>query len=207
VALGSQLVDRGVAITPVTPVLQGELRWTSPAGWSLGVVAGSELRSPRLAETLVQLARAWPVSDNWQLQASLLYYDAPRRGRARPYRRAEADLSWIYRDVLTLNVSATRLPGVRGARTNVVAEANLRWPLARHLSLAAGAGLARFQSGVYGEYGDSRSNWYRYGQVGLVWTVGRWRAELDRIATDDAPPSRRRTGGVAPWLATLAWSF
>jgi len=214
VALSSQLVDRGLAITAATPVVQGELRWNTPGGWSLGVVAGSELRSPRLAESLVQLARTWPVSDDWQLQASLLYYDAPRHDRARPYRRAEADLSWIYRDVLTLNLAATRQPGEHDARTNIAAEANLRWPLSHHLALAAGAGLARFQGGSYGYGygyggygGEARSRWYRYGQAGLVWTAGGWRVELDRITTDEAPASRRGTGGVAPWLATAAWSF
>jgi hypothetical protein len=210
VALDSQLVDRGLAITPATPILQGEARWSSPTGWSLDLAAGSELRSPRLAEALAQLARAWQVSGNWQVQASLLYYDAPRRGRARPYRRMEADMSWIYRDVLTLGLSALRPLGDPDARTNLALDANLHWPLTRHLSLAAGAGVARFQRaayGYYGYYGETGSAYYGYGQLGLAWTAGRWRAELDRIATDGAPPSRRGTGGLSPWLASVSWSF
>jgi uncharacterized protein (TIGR02001 family) len=205
-ALTSQLVDRGLAITPATPVAQGELRWSSPAGWSLDVVAASELRSPQLAVAMVQVARAWPVAENWQVQGSLLYYDSPRRGWARAYRRAEANMTFIYRDVLTLNLSALHPLGVEDAHTNVAADANLRWPLTRHLSLAAGAGVARFQYG-YGYHGETHAGYYSYGQVGLVWAAGRWRAELDRIATDGAPPSRRGSGGLSPWLASVSWSF
>src|SRR3569623_370236 len=46
IALSSQLVDRGLAITPATPILQGAVSWASPAGWSLGVAAAVETRSP-----------------------------------------------------------------------------------------------------------------------------------------------------------------
>lgn len=209
VALTSQLVDRGLPITSATPVLQGELRWDSPTGWSFGVAAASELRSPRLAEGLLHVARSWPLSDNWQMQASVLYYDAPRRERARGYRRLEADLAWIYRDVLTLNLAALRPVGSDDAHTNPAAEANLHWPLTRRLSLLAGVGVARFQQGYgyYRHYGQSRSAYYRYGQAGLAWSSNRWRIELDRIATHGAPAARRYTGGLAPWLASVSWSF
>jgi uncharacterized protein (TIGR02001 family) len=210
VALTSQLVDRGLPITSATPVLQAELRWDSPTGWSLGAAGASELRSARLAEGMVHAAYSWPLSDNWQMQASALYYDAPRRGRARSYRRVEADLAWIYRDVFTLNLAALRPVGSRDARTHPAAEANLRWPLAHHLSLLVGVGVARFQHGSYGYYGsyaEPRPEYYRYGQAGLAWSAGRWHVELDRIATHGAPPARRGTGGLSPWLASVSWSF
>jgi len=208
VALTSQLVDRGLPITSTRPVLQGELRWDAPGGWSLGVAAASELRSTRLAEGLLHVARSWPLSTNWQMQASVLYYDAPRRERARGYRRVEADLAWIYRDILTLNLAALRPIGSPDAHANPVAEANLHWPLARHLSLLAGAGVARFQRGYgYYRYYGGGAGYYRYGQVGLAWSGERWRVELDRIATDGAPAARRGSGGLSPWLASVSWSF
>jgi hypothetical protein len=211
VALASQLVDRGLAITAATPVLQGEMHWSSPAGWALGAAAASEVRSPRLAEGVLDVARSWPLSGNWQMQASLLYYDAMRRRPARPYRRVEADLAWIYRDVLTVNLAALRAIGGRDLRIQPAAEANLRWPLGHHVSLLAGVGVARFQRygsyGAYGYYGESRSSYYSYGQAGLAWAAGRWRIELDRIATAGAPPPRRATGGLSPWLASVSWSF
>lgn len=208
VALTSQLVDRGLPLTSTRPVLQGELRWDAPSGWSFGVAAASELRSTRLAEGLLHVAYSWPVSTNWQMQASALYYDAPRRERARGYQRVEADLAWIYRDILTLNLAARRPVGSADARTNPLAEANLRWPLTRHFSLLAGAGVARFQRGYgyYRYYGEG-SAYYRYGQAGLAWSGDRWRVELDRIATDGAPRARRGTGGLSPWMASVSWSF
>src|SRR3546814_2236263 len=46
VALSSQLVDRGLAISPATPILQGSASWMSPGGWSMGLAGGVELRSP-----------------------------------------------------------------------------------------------------------------------------------------------------------------
>jgi uncharacterized protein (TIGR02001 family) len=209
VALSSQLVDRGLPLTSTTPVLQGELHWNSPRGWSLGIAAASELRSPRLDEGLLHAAYSWPLSANWQMQASLLYYDAPGRGRGRPYRRVEGDLAWIYRDVFTLNLAALHPLGSRDGRIRPAAEANLRWPLGGHLSLLAGAGVARYMrgAGYAGYYGESRSAYYRYGQAGLAWSSGRWRVELDRIATRGAPPARRGTGGLSPWLASMSWSF
>ncbi|SEJ17646.1 hypothetical protein [Frateuria terrea] len=207
VALTSQLVDRGLPITSTTPVLQAELRWDSPAGWSLGSAGASELHSPRLAEGMLHAAYSWPLSDTWQMQASLLYYAVPRRGRARPYRRAEADLAWIYRDVFTLNLAALRPLGSRDGHTNPAAEANLRWPLTGHLSLLAGVGVARFQRGSYGYYGERYSEYYRYGQAALAWSAGRWHVELDRIATRGAPPARRGSDGLSPWLVSVSWSF
>jgi hypothetical protein len=208
VALTSQLVDRGLAVTRTTPVLQGEAHWSSPSGWSMGVAAASELRSPRLAEGMISAARSWALPGDWQMQASLLYYDAPRRDQARGYRRIETDLAWIYRDVLTLNLAALRPTGRRDARINPAAEANLRWPLTGHLSVLAGAGVARYQRyGYYGYYGETRSSYYSYGQAGLAWSMGRWRIELDRIATRGAPSPRRDTGGLSPWLASVSWFF
>jgi hypothetical protein len=118
-------------------------------------------------------------------------------------------MTWIYRDVLTLNLSALRALGTDDARTDVAADANLHWPLTHHFSLMAGAGVARFQYGSYGygHHGEIHSGYYSYGQLGLAWAAGRWRVELDRIATDGAPPSRRGSGGLSPWLASVSWSF
>src|SRR3546814_20366133 len=47
VALSSQLVDRGLAISPATPIVQGSVSWMSPGGWSMGLAGGVELQNGR----------------------------------------------------------------------------------------------------------------------------------------------------------------
>ena len=91
VALSSQLVDRGQAITRTTPILQGAASWTFPAGWSLGLSASTEVRSPgHVVAALAQASRHWSLAGDWQLQAGLLYYRYPGMGRSRGFDRAEA---------------------------------------------------------------------------------------------------------------------
>ena len=90
VALSNQLVDRGLAVTPKTPVLQGALSWTTPSGWSLGLSASSETRSPgRVVEALAQASYAWSLSSDWQMQTGLLYYRYGNDSHWRVYDRVE----------------------------------------------------------------------------------------------------------------------
>lgn len=205
-AMSSQLVDRGLAIGSSTPTLQGALSWASDDGWTIGGAIGAPLRRPGdPTEALVQVARSWRASASSQLQASLVYYDYPAVGAMPAYRRVEGNASWIYRDVLVLNAAALRPLNVPGAKTAGAVDVSLRWPLAAHLSLRAGLGEAQFQH-RYGYHGD-RLDWYGYGNLGLAWEEGSWRVEATRIATRDAPRQRPGTGGLSPWLATVAWSF
>src|SRR3546814_6203260 len=46
VALLSLLVERGLAISPATPILQGSGSSMLPGGWSVGLAGGGSLRSP-----------------------------------------------------------------------------------------------------------------------------------------------------------------
>lgn len=219
VALDSQLVDRGQAITAATPILQGAISWTSPTGWSLGLSAGTELREPHhLAETSAQASRSWPLSDAWQMQADLLYYRYSESVRTHAFDRAEAGIHWMYRDVLTFGLSAVRALGAGDRRMRGAADLDFHWPLPWHFYLSAGAGIAQAPAVTYRsyeytdpwqEYGYEYAppNSYRYGYAGLIWTMGDWRMELERIVT--APRMHRQHGapGTAPWVATVSWSF
>ncbi|QNK00109.1 hypothetical protein [Dyella telluris] len=215
VALSSQLVDRGLAITPATAILQGTASWTLPSGWAFGVAAGTQVRQATpLAEVLAQASRTWRVAPDWQFVAALAYEDYPGPASS-AFNHMEASASWIYRDVLTLGVAA--MTPTSGAAHPLLGAVDLdfRWPLPLHLSLAAGAGYARNQMPDYytdtDEYGShryrdgTRVDSYGYGHLGLVWRQGPWRVEVDRVFVD----ATLRQDGLAasPWVATAAWSF
>lgn len=208
VALSSQLVDRGLAVTPPTPILQGAVSWTSPTGWSLGVSGSTEVRSPKhLSEALAQVSRAWSLSSDWQMQASLLYYDYPGNARAKFFDRTETGVSWIYRDILTFSLSGICLINGRSHQPHGAADINFHWPLAWHFSVSAGAGIAQSLISPYKSYDYGRASVYRYGHVGLMWSYGPWRVELDRVAAD--PGSHEQWGNLvaSPWVATISRTF
>lgn len=220
VALSSQLVDRGVAITPVTPVLQGAASWATASGWVFGLSAGVQTRTPRHgSDVLAQVDHYWLLGEDWRMQGGLAYYAYPGNASARAFDRAEASVSWIYRDVLTFGLSAISLTRGTNHQPRGAADVDFHWPLPAHFSLTAGMGVAQ-PLPVGGYYGRSTynlqtypaidaynrqrpSSYYGYGQLGLAWTYQAWRVELDRIATD---PSQRQMA-AAPWVATISWSF
>jgi len=214
VALSSQLVDRGQAVTPQTPVLQGALAWSFAKGWSLGASASVEAREPdRLAEALAQIARSWSLSPDWQMQANLVYYDYPGNPHARGFDRTEAGLGWIYRDVLTLGVSAIYPVGKTDHHLHGAADIGFHWPLPRHFALSAGLGVTQTSYTYYAYYGHGHGRYeyeshdtYSYGHAGLLWNNGPWRVEVDRVATSGLT-HRRGYPDTAPWMATVSWSF
>jgi len=212
VALSSQLVDRGLAITPATPVVQAAASWTSSTGWSVGLSGSAEARSPgRIAQTLLQGARHWSLSADWQMQAGLLYYHYAGGVGAAVHDRGEVGVHWLYRDTLAFGLSASRFIGSGDRRTRAAADLDFHWPLTEHAFLSAGAGVAHVPPARYRRHGHYRSydrdGFYRYGQVGLMWVNGPWRLELDRVMTDLG--SWRSTGYVEaqPWMATISRSF
>ncbi|WP_460877133.1 TorF family putative porin [Rhodanobacter koreensis] len=215
-ALSSELIDRGQAITGNTPILQGAASWTSPAGWSLGLSGSTEVRSPgRVVEALVQASRYWSLSDDWQMQANLLYYRYPGETRSRAYDRAETGVDWTYRDVLTFGMSAIYVIGARDHQPRGAADLSFHWPLAWHFSLSAGVGVAQpliapytpYGYGHAGSYSYDRTGLHGYGHAGLLWSHGPWRIELDRIMADPETRQQWANLGASPWVATISRSF
>ena len=208
VALSSQLVDRGQAITRSTPILQGAASWTSASGWSLGLSGSTEVRSPgQVVETLAQVSHYWSLSGDWQMQTGLLYYNYPGNSRSRVYNRAELGVSWIYRDVLTFGLSASHVFRSGNQRPRAAADVDFHWPLAWHFSLSAGAGMAESLIPSRPPYTYNYPNHYKYGHIGLIWGQGPWRLELQHIETDLETSRRRGNFDVSPWVATASWSF
>jgi hypothetical protein len=217
IALSSQLVDRGLAITPATPILQGAVSWASSSGWSLGAAGAVETGSPGTpVMALARVSRAWAPSAEWQAQASLLYYDY--RATAMPD-RLDANLYFTYRDLVSFGVSAIRIDNPRAPRRRAgAADATLSWPIARHLSLSAGAGIGQATITTYGYrrppslYGAARAyrydhvRSYAYGSLGVAWSDGPWRLQVDRNM--NSLGDRRVYGARAPgWVATLSRAF
>ncbi|GLQ47153.1 hypothetical protein GCM10007862_22040 [Dyella lipolytica] len=211
VAVSSQLVDRGQAVTPATPILQAAVSWAPAPGWSLGLSGGTEIRSPgHVSEALAQVSHYWSLSSDWQMQGDLLYYDYPGNAQARLFDRTEIGVNWIYRDILTFGLSGICLINGTRHEPRGAADINFHWPLAWHFSLSLGAGVSQslvLNSGSYG-YGERiNTAVYRYGHAGLLWSYGPWRVELDRVATNPAIPRHAGNLVTAPWVGTISWSF
>ena len=203
VAVSNQLVDRGLAVTPKTPILQGALSWTTPSGWSLGLSASSETRSPgQVVEALAQASYAWALSSDWQMQTGLLYYRYGNDSHWRMYDRVELSANWIYRDVLTLGVSEARLIHTGGRGPRGAADIGFRWPLLWNLSVSAGVGTAQYLIPPY----DRDYPRYQYGHAGLIWENAGWRVELNHFMTEHAPRPRG-SPAVSPWNATVSRRF
>lgn len=176
------------------------------------------MRSPNhLAEGFAQAARSWLLSPDWDMQASVVYYDYPSNARSKVFDRAETSLDWRYRDVLTLGLSAVYPVGSDEHKPRAAIDVDFHWPLPRHFSLSLGAGFAQTIAASYNPYGydggyatsydHNRVASYGYGHAGLVWSRGPWRVELDRIAT--TPEVRQQAGelSTSPWVATISRSF
>ncbi|MCC4595606.1 hypothetical protein NRY95_11320 [Xanthomonas campestris pv. phormiicola] len=204
--LSSQLVDRGVAVTPATSTVQGAAYWLPAPGWSLSVSASSLLRKPgELRLVTAEASRNWTLSDNWQMQAGLLYYVYPANRVEKLLNRNEASLGWSYRDLLSFSVAAFQLPdsGDRG-RWYKAADLSVHQALPAHLALSAGVGISQAPSALYG-LGSAEH--YRYGHAGLLWNAGSWTAEIDREFSGARGGYAWHAKPPWPWVITVSRSF
>jgi hypothetical protein len=156
------------------------------------------------------------LSNDWSGQASLHYYDYAAEGRYGIPDRADANLSFSYRDTLTFGLSTIRVDGDRNHRLRGAADLDASWPLSRHLSLSAGVGIAQVAVASYRRGRSSRYTYrypprvrgYGYGNLGLAWSDGPWRLQLDRNANSLGKQRPAYGGHAAPaWVATLSRSF
>lgn len=213
VALASQLVDRGLAITPDTPILQAELSRNSPTGWSFGVAGGVEVRSARPVLALARVSRSWSLPGDWMAQAGLVYYDyRGARGSTVPD-RTDANLYFTYRDTLTFGLSASHGSGKHGQDLSGAADIGASWPVAPHLSISAGAGIAQASVRSHGSrryaygYRYQHVQRYGYGNLGLAWSDGPWRLQLDHNRNSLGNRQAYGAGSPSRWVATLSRSF
>lgn len=168
--LATDLTERGVSVWPEQPIGRGVLALSDQATWSLALAASAPLQhrdGPR-AQWSLRAAHYWPLAQDWQLQARLSSY-AYLGGGGPAWDHSELALGGAWRDVLTLEVSATRLHQ-GDQRPTWGADLGLRWPLVGGFSAAAGLGRAELVAWPRW--------WYTYADAGLDWQHGHWRASV-----------------------------
>jgi hypothetical protein len=198
VALASDLTERGLLYGPVRPVLQAEVS-ASFGAWSAALAAGAQSNTSQLERVSARLTRYWALSNDWQADAELNWYDYRRLRYTPGYSATELGVSASFRDLLSLgasvrNYSDAGAPGLRGA-----VDAGLRWPLAGRWSVTANLGWAQLPT--------YEGTWYSYGSGGVGWESGGWNAGLGRTGASRA--AREQLGGDAQshWTAFVAKEF
>lgn len=171
--LASDLTERGISIWPGRPIARAVLGLSDQNTWSLALAATAPLdhHDGPHAQWALRAAGYWPLGGDWQAQARLTSY--AYEGADRPYDHSELALGGAWRDVLTLELSATRMH--QGSqRPTWAADLGLRWPLGAGFSAAAGLGRAELVAWP---------RWcYTYADAGVDWQQGPWRATLRALA-------------------------
>jgi uncharacterized protein (TIGR02001 family) len=185
VVVGSDYVFRGVSQTYGGAALQGALNYRHPSGWFAGVWASNVDPYPftsNLAEANVYGGIGWSLSPRWTANASYTRYLYPLDHRKKPYDYGEVALSLAFEDRLTATVSyqpdSVRYStlGYVHDRPSMAYELAGRWPLARGVSVVAGAGYYDLTH-LYGAG-------YWSGSAGLSYTIGPYQVDVVRFFAD-----------------------
>lgn len=209
VSIGTDYVFRGVSQTYGGATLQGAVNYRHPSGWFAGVWASNVDPYPfdaSFAETNVYVGKGWSLSPSWTANATYTRYQYVFDHRRKPYDYGEIALSLAFEDRLTATVSyqpdSTRYSteGYVRNRPSAAYELAGRWPVAKGLSVVAGAGyydLTRL-------YGVG----YWSGNTGVSYSVGRYELDVVRFYADrtvrrlfDEASADRR------WVATATVRF
>lgn len=208
-AVTSDYVLRGVSQSDGEAVLQGDVHWNFPIGWSAGVWASKVHIAPRRALTEFATYLQWQrtISADFDLSAAATHYSYPHDPRPVGYDYDELSLSLAWRD--QIYVAATWTPrlnlyspvdGLASNRRVFSVEASWHRALARRLDLTAGLG-------IYAPQGLDDAS-YSYGNLTLGWHYGHWRANLNSIWVQNAGHRQYSPGPAGgPLAATVAWIF
>lgn len=179
--LATDLTERGISPWPRAAAGRLALGWTDGQDWSAALAATAPLRGPDAArgepdaQWALRATRYWPVGPSdgdTLLHAQLATYAYPGSPWRRFYDHTELALGAAWRDLLWAELAAVRLNS-GGQRATWALEAGGRWPLGHGVSAAAGLGRAELIAWP--------GWWYRYGDAGLDWQAGPWRASLRAI--------------------------
>ena len=205
----SDYVLRGISQSDNGPVLQGDVHWKFPVGWSAGVW-GTELRlKPRAASSELGAYLQWQraISSDFDLGTALTHYTYTNDPRPVTYDYDELAVSLAWRDQLYLGATWTpRLnlyssaEGLASNRKVYTFEASWHRTLLPRFDLSVGLGFYDPQGVDYASY--------TYGNATLGWHYGHWRAALSAIWVQDALHRQYSQGPAGgPLTATVAWFF
>jgi uncharacterized protein (TIGR02001 family) len=205
----SDYVLRGISQSDGQPVLQGDVHWTFPSGWSSGLW-GSQLRfKPRAATSELGAYLQWQgtVSGDFDLGAAYTHYAYPNDPRPVSYDYDELAVSLAWRDQVYLAATWTprlnlysAVDGLASNREIYTVEASWHRTLRPRFDFSVGLGFYDPQGVDYASYA--------YGNATLGWHYGHWRANLSAIWVQDALHRQYSPGPAGgPLTATVAWLF
>jgi uncharacterized protein (TIGR02001 family) len=208
-AITSDYVLRGISQSDGSPVLQGDVHWTLPSGWSTGLW-GSQLRfKPRAATSELGAYLQWQgtVSGDFDAGAACTHYAYLNDPRPVSYDYDELAVSLAWRDQVYL--AATWTPrlnlysaadGLASNREVYTLEASWHRTLRPRFDLNVGLGFYDPQGVDYASYA--------YGNATLGWHYGHWHANLSAIWVQDALHRQYSPGPAGgPLTATVAWLY
>jgi uncharacterized protein (TIGR02001 family) len=192
-ALTSDYIYRGVSQSDGHGAIQGDLHVATPGGTFLGAWGSSrdqDLEPGASAVLELYLGHRFSLGSTWSATLSgraHYYLSANSYDPSDNYQEIAASLTYLD----SWSVAVTSIPNAvrywfytRLSRAPAwVADTSGQWLLGREFFVTAGAGYYRSQgtgSGI------ERATGYGYGNAGLAWVHGPWRADVGYFMTQEA---------------------
>jgi uncharacterized protein (TIGR02001 family) len=215
IALTSDYIYRGVSQSDGNAALQGDLHVASPGGTFLGVWASSrddELEPGANAVLELYLGHRFILSSSWSATLGARSHNFLGASSYQPsddYQEVSAGATYLD----SWSVSITCIPNAvrywfytRLSREPAwVADTSGQWSLGRQFFATGGAGYYRSQGP---SAGIERATGYAYGNAGLAWEHGPFRADIGYFLTQNAA-ARSYPYPIAEhkFAGTVSWSF
>jgi uncharacterized protein (TIGR02001 family) len=212
-AVTSDYIYRGVSESDGHGAVQGDLHVATPGGTFLGAWASSRdnnLEPGANAVLELYLGHRFTLSNTWSATLSARshsFLGANSYDPSDDYQEISAGVTYLD----SWSVAVTSIPNAvrywfdtRLSRAPAwVGDTSGQWLLGRQFFITAGAGYYRSQgtgSGI------DRATGYAYGNVGLAWEHGPFRADIGYFVTQDAarrsfpyPVAEHKVAGTVSW--------
>jgi hypothetical protein len=199
-SLASDYVERGISPWPREMATQGVLALSDGLHWSASLALTAPVEQARNYQAVARGGAYWSANENWQLHARAGVYGYPGGGYYRFFNRHEFGLGANYRDLWSIDLSASQLKEKEADDHLYPAiDLGLRWPLTEQWAFAAGIGRTEMHW-----WPDV---WYTYADIGLVWQTTHWRAALRYLGASDAARLYMQRAAEPHTTLSLSWLF